>query len=153
MEGYAALLADVNTAVYISEEGPIARDAAIAKLQQITARQAVDPAQAYFAIVRRSTQEFIGYVAAHAVTSNICPISYAILPAHRRRGFAKAAILQLCFDLSAHSSIQWFEGSTHPENSASCATLTACGFSRLQATYHSQRTIYRKQRTPSLLQL
>lgn len=79
-EGYAALLADDRTAPYISDQGVLARAAAVAKLQQIAPRGITDPTQIHFAIVRGGVREFLGYVAAHDLRGGICPISYAVLP-------------------------------------------------------------------------
>lgn len=147
-EGYIALLSDTATAACISEEGPLSRDAAIAKLQRLARQSATDSAQAYFAIIHGVSGEFLGYAAAHNRHAEICPISYAILPRHRRQGVAKAAIHALLDHLSPHSSAEWIEARTHPENIASIATLRSCGFVCIAQADNqmTQRVVYRRKR-------
>lgn len=147
-EGYAALFADAGTAPYISEQGVLTRVAAVAKLQQIAAQNAADFAQVYFAIVDGGAREFLGYVAAHDLRGGVCPISYAVLPRHRRSGVAKAAVRRLLDHLARQAAVEWIEARTHPDNTASQATLLACGFEQTASVDGptGRREVFRKKR-------
>ena len=147
-EGYAALFADDRTAPYISDQGVLARAAAVAKLQEIAARGIADPTQIHFAIVRGGAREFLGYVAAHDLRGGICPISYAVLPLHRRQGVAQAALRRLLDYLARQAAAAWIEARTHPDNRASQATLLACGFEPVASVDGptGRRDVFRKRR-------
>ena len=146
-DGYAALLTDSETAKYISEENSFTHSGAIAKLQHIIERNTANSDQVYLGIVSESSQEFIGYVAAHKIKNQVCPISYAVLPLHRRKGVAQAAITLLLDYLSKSTEVKYAEALTHPGNTGSITTLQACGFTlgdSLAKNAHD-RTVYRKR--------
>ncbi|MBS0631320.1 MAG: GNAT family N-acetyltransferase [Verrucomicrobia bacterium] len=146
-EGYVALLADAGTAPYISDRGVLERDAALAQLQAIGARNVAGSAQVYQAIVDGVSGEFLGYVAAHDLHGATCPISYAILPSQRRRGIATVALRLLLDHLRQHAAAEWIEARTHADNRSSQALLRASGFVHVAhaSPATGQREVFRRR--------
>jgi RimJ/RimL family protein N-acetyltransferase len=141
-EGYATLMSDSNTVVHIAEHPPLSYTESKAKLERIIH----ETSQIYMAIINHASGQFVGYIAAHDLNANICPISYAILPNQRRKGFAKAAIKKLLTLIKDQTPAEWTEARVHPENKASQATLTACDFSQFPPSeVLHDRIVYRKK--------
>ena len=124
-EGYARLLADPGTFPFVVEKGPVPRKRIAPRIR--SNREAAQYGTAlYWSVTVRG--EFVGYIALHAPTDPVASLSYAILPEHRRRGYASAAIRAVCQYAGPEFRPETILALAHPENAASVALLKSLGF-------------------------
>ena len=128
LDGYVELLSDLSTARYISDVGPLSRDQAKDKMESINSN---GNNQQYFAITSEIDDMFLGYIAAHDLSSSVCPISYAILPKYRRRGVASTAIRKIQNYIFEKEGIESIEALTHVGNEGSKELLRSLDFDHI----------------------
>ena len=124
-DGYARLLTDPGTFPYIVDDGPIAREEIARRIERNREAAEYDSAH-YWSITVDG--EFVGYIALHAPEGPIASLSYAVLPRHRRCGYASAAIRAVCEFAGEQFRPETILALAHPENAASVALLRSLGF-------------------------
>ncbi|MEM6993338.1 MAG: GNAT family N-acetyltransferase [Myxococcota bacterium] len=123
-EGYGELLGDPRVHPFVSDHGPVPRDAIPERIA--TKRRGWETGRsATWAIVRDA--RFIGYVALHGLGPARVAMSYALLPAMHRLGLATEAIA-VVLRHAEHFGVTEIEARTHLENPASVALLERSGF-------------------------
>lgn len=91
-----------------------------------------------FGVWDEATGELVGNVEANLAEDHCGPgeanVSYAIWPAHRRRGHATRAVELMCADLAEHTSADTVVLRIEPANTLSLAVARRCGFVEVAAT-------------------
>ncbi|MFI9270911.1 GNAT family N-acetyltransferase [Kitasatospora sp. NPDC052896] len=97
---------------------------------------AVDPACARWvahAAVVEPDGPVVGYAGFHGPpdASGMVEVGYAVAPAHRRRGHARAMLAALLRRAAAEPAVRTVRASVSPWNAASLAVVAAFGFARV----------------------
>jgi ribosomal-protein-alanine N-acetyltransferase len=84
------------------------------------------------AIVARESGAVVGHAGFHGPPNDdaMVEVGYMVLPEHRRRGFARAALGELISIAAAHGA-RTIRASIAPENAPSRALAEGCGFVRV----------------------
>lgn len=92
------------------------------------------------AVALRDSEEMIGHAGFHtrpaagylaSYAHDGVEVGYTIYPEHRRRGYAKEALVGLLRWAHCEHGVQRFIASVQPHNVASCALLATAGFFRI----------------------
>jgi RimJ/RimL family protein N-acetyltransferase len=102
------------------------------RLDQICADPDTAPWVAVRAIADAASATFVGHTGFHAPPdeAGMVEIGYFILPEHRRRGYARAALHEMIAYAAAHGA-RTIRASVAPGNEPSLALVSSAGFTRV----------------------
>ena len=127
LEGYTLLLTDPETFPFIVDDGPIDPDSVASRIRKN--RIATQLGTAFYWTARlKGSEEYVGFVALHAVKSKRPVLSYAVVPVWRRKGLASESIRVVVDFVIETLRKEAVLARTHLENHASQALLKSLGF-------------------------
>ena len=102
------------------------------RLNQIRTDAATAPWVAVRAIADAASGTFVGHTGFHAPPDDagMVEIGYLVLPAHRRRGYARAALREMMAYAASHGA-RTVRASVAPDNRPSLALVESEGFTRV----------------------
>lgn len=139
-EGYGRLLADPRVHPFVVEDGPVARAAIPARIED-KQQQWADGAGIVLAVLRDDA--FVGYVPLHNLGQPKVAISYAIAPDSQRQGYCAEAVTAL-LARGREFGFEEVEAWTHYGNEASVGVLVSVGFAEIEPMDEPPRRVFRR---------
>jgi len=136
-DALGTLFTDSSTHPFIIDNGPLSADAILERLDRMQDRS-LGANSHYWSII--ADDRPVGYVALHNTGDDLPAISYAVLPAQRRRGIARKALRELFETARTAYGKTGIWATTHLDNQASSALLIDIGFRQGQDVETPQGT-------------
>ena len=144
---YARLLRDPSTYRFVVDGGSVGPQAIRERIARKQRAWEEGTAATWAIQVGRA---FAGYVALHGLGARRVALSYAIAPRHRRRGYAREALIAI-MGKSIELGFVELEARTHLDNEGSASLLLGVGFSEQAQSLDPPRRVFRwRRRLPSV---